>query len=476
MLAVACLAQFVFILDVSVVNVALVPLETDLQVGAATLPLVAAVYAATFGGVLLLGGRLADQGRARTVFVTGLTLFAVSSALCGAAWEPAVLITGRAAQGVGAGLASPAALALLTIRYADGAARDRALAVWAAVAAAGGAVGLVLGGVLTTGFGWRSVFFVNVPLVVLIVLAARRTIAADHARPSRSWAARVSAFAAGGGVVALVLGLSVLQAGRPIASVAALLAAGAVFLVVHRLIDRRSDQPLVPAALLGNRVVLAADLVTAALSAVVIGVNFFLALHLQGTLGLGPLTTGLAFLPITAVSAVTALGAGRLVGRVGAGRLLAAALATMAAGTAVLAATSTTAGSGGYPAVLPGMVLVAAGMGPGFTVGSIVATSGVPAGQQGAAGALLSTATQAGAAIGLALFSVLAAVPADRADGDRVGYLAMTLTAGLAAVLAFVVARTPVSERADVTPLPAHAASCLPGCAASTRRVRGTGS
>ena len=458
-LAVICLAQFVFILDVSVVNVALVPLETDLRVDAATLPLVAAVYAATFGGVLLLGGRLADRGRARQVFIAGLTLFAVSSAVCGAAWDPTVLVVGRAAQGAGAGLASPAALALLTTRYAEGPARDRALSVWAAVAAAGGAVGLVLGGLLTTGLGWRSVFFVNVPLVAVIVLAARAVITADRPGGSVSmtgvWS---SAALAGGGIVALVLGLSVLQAGQP--GAAAVLALGVVLLVVHRLRDRRSPQPLLAPVLIRNRVVVAADIVTAALSAVVLGVNFFLTLSLQGRLGLGPLTTGLAFLPITVVSAVTALGAARLVGRIGPARLLAAGMGSMAVGTVLLAVFAT----GGYPTVLPGMVLVAAGMGPGFAVGSIAATNGVPAEAQGAAGALLSTATQVGAAIGLAVFSVLAGAADDPIPGDRIGYAAMTVTAVAAGLVALGMR---ISTRPGrVASLPAHAAGCLPGCAA----------
>lgn len=470
LLVVVCLAQFVFILDVSVVNVALVPLRTDLGVGDATLPLVAAVYAATFGGVLLLGGRLADRDRTRTVFVTGLIVFAVSSALCGAAWDPGALVTGRAAQGIGAGLASPAALALLTVRYAEGAARDRALAVWAAVAAAGGAVGLVLGGALTTGLGWRSVFFVNVPLVAVIVAAALRVIPADRNPQPAGRSAWASAACAGGGMVAVVLGLSMAPEHRSVATVGALLLAGAVLVVVHRVVDRRSAQPLIPAALLRNRVVLAADAVTAALSAVVLGVNFFLAVQLQGRLGLGPMTTGLAFLPITAVSAATALAAARLVGRLGAGRLLALALSVMAIGAALLSV----AGDG-YWAVLPGMVLVAAGMGPGFTVGSIAATGGVPAQQQGAAGALLSTATQIGAAVGLAVFGVLAALPADPADGARLAYLAMTLTAALAALLAVTVLRTPQLRRSAVTPVPAHAASCLPGCATPDRVLRPRG-
>ncbi len=178
-LSALCAAQFVMILDVSVVNVALVPLAADLGAAPGDLQLVASAYAATFGGLLLIGGRLADAGHRRSVFLAGLVLFAAASTLCGAAWSVQVLVTGRALQGVGASMASPAALSLLTTVFVEGRERNRALGTWAAVAAAGGAAGLVVGGVLTDTLGWRTVFLVNVPIILSTVRLSLRVIPRD---------------------------------------------------------------------------------------------------------------------------------------------------------------------------------------------------------------------------------------------------------------------------------------------------------
>jgi len=322
-LAVLCVAQFVLILDVAVVNVALVPLAGDLGVAADGLQVVASAYAACFGGVLLLGGRLADGGRRRRTFLAALVLFGVASLVCGAAGSVAVLVAGRAAQGLGAALASPAALSLLTTTFA-GAARDRALGTWAAVATAGGAAGLLAGGILTDLAGWRSVFLVNPPIIAAVVLVGLRLLAAD--RPAAA-APRIPVgpgLAAACAVVLLVGGLGVLEADGPSGLAVAALTGAVVAGTAFALLDRRAAHPLLPPDLLRSRSVLAANGVTALMSAVVLGVNFFLAVHLQGRLGLGPVATGLAFLPITAVSAVSATAAALLVARRGPRPLLVA--------------------------------------------------------------------------------------------------------------------------------------------------------
>ena len=457
-LAVLCVAQFVLILDVAVVNVALVPLAGDLGVAADGLQVVASAYAACFGGALLLGGRLADSGRRRTTFLVGLVLFAVASLVCGGAGTVAVLVAGRAAQGLGAALASPAALSLLTTTFA-GAARDRALGTWAAVAAAGGAAGLLAGGILTDLAGWRSVFLVNPPIIAAVVLVGRRLLPAD--RPV-SAGARIPVgpgFAAACAVVLLVGALGVLEADGPPGVAAAALAGAVVAAAAFALLDRRAAQPLLPPDLLRSRSVLAANGVTALMSAVVLGVNFFLAVHLQGRLGLGPVATGLAFLPITAVSAASATAAARLVARRGPRALLVAGMVAMTAGCGLLA---TLPADGGYlTAVLPGMVLVAAGMGPGFAVGAIAATSGVVQTEQGAAAALLSSSTQVGAAVGVALLGVLAAAASDPAAGTRTAFLAMAVAAAVAAACALAL---PARVAAHPPLAPTHDAVRRPGC------------
>jgi MFS transporter, DHA2 family, lincomycin resistance protein len=378
-LATLCAAQFVFVLDVAVVNVALVPLAADLGVDPFRLQVLGWSYAATFGGLLLLGGRVADGGRRRGAFVAGLVVFALASLLCGAAPSVPALVAGRLLQGAGAALASPAALSLLAAVYTDERSRARALGVWAGVAAAGGAAGLVLGGLLTSHWGWRWVFLVNLPVVAAVVLAARAT----------------------------------LPPGRP------------------PYVSWREADPLLPADVRALRSTRLANAMTALMSMTVIGTNFFLAVHLQQRIGLTALQTGLAFLPLTAVSAATASLSARVVGAVPVGRLLAIGMGTMAVGAGWLA---TLPADGGYlRGVLPGMVLVAAGMGPGFGLGTLAALADVPSRHHGSAAALLATSTQLGAAVGLVALEAVSATAVDGADGLRRAFLAMTAASLLAA-------------------------------------------
>lgn len=480
MLGVLCVAQFVLILDVAVVNVALVPMARDLGAAPEELQAVASVYAACFGGGLLLGGRFADSGRRRGTFVAGLVLFAFASLLCGAAWNTPSIVAGRALQGLGAALASPAALSLLTTTFREGVARDRALGIWASVAATGAAAGLLAGGLLTELVGWRSVFLVNPPIIVAVVLLAVRVLPAGRREVPGPHVPVGSGLAAAAAVVLLVGGLGVIETGGSVWLGSAALAAAAMSISVFIAVDHRVPDPLVPRALWRSRSVLAANAVTGLMSAVVLGVNFFLAVHLQDRLGLGPVGTGLAFLPITVVSAFCAVSAARLVARTGTRPLLAAGMASMVLGCGLLALLP--AQGAYFTAVLPGIVLVAAGMGPGFAVGSIAATTGVPAYQQGAAAALLSASTQVGAAVGLAglgVVSALAGSTADPAQGSRAAFAAMAFAAVLAvaAALALPAGRPAPADDDSVGPavpasppplVPAQAASCLPGCTSPT--------
>lgn len=359
----------------------------------------------------------------------------------------------RAAQGVGGALVSPAALSLLTTLFAEGPARNRALAVWSALAAGGGAAGLLLGGVLTDLAGWRWVFFVHVPVGVAVVVAALRLLPAGERQRGRVDMA--GAVAGTAGLMALVYGLS--------GGGAALLLVGAVLLAAFVAIERRAAEPLVPFSLFRLRSLVGANLATFFLSAVILGANFFLTLHFQGVRGYSPLVTGLAFLPLTVASALASGVAARLVSRLGARELLLAGMAALAAGSLLLSRLSP--GGSFLVGVLPGMLLVAVGLGVGFTVGTLAATAGVEARQQGAASGVFNTSQQVGAGIGLA---VLAAVAG--ADGFRVAFLAMAgcALAGALAVAALI-REIPAATGAVPAGGTAHTVQCLPAVTQVTR-------
>lgn len=468
-LTLLCSAQFLLILDVAVVNVALPSVQDDLGLSGVALQSVVSAYTLAFGALLLLGGRAADRLGRRRVFVAGLTVFVVGSVLYGAAGSGSVLVAARAVQGVGAALVSPAALALLPALYPEPRARTRALGIWSALAAAGGAAGLVLGGLLTGAVGWRAVFLVNVVGLVAVVAAPR--VLPEPTRPAGGPVDAAGGLLATLGSLALVVGVTEGgRAGFGSPAAVALLAGAALALLGLVVVEARARDPLVPAALLRSRPAVGADLTAFLVSPVVVGVNFFLTLHLQRVLGLSPWGTGLAFLPLTVISAATSLAAPAAVARWGARTVLTAAVLLLAAGTALLVPITP---QSGYPAgVLPGLVLVALGLGPVFTVTAVVATAGVPDAQQGAAAGVLSTAQQLGGSLGLAVLAVVATTSADRGpggdaltDGAGAAFAVMTgLGLVAAAVAATTAGRGVPGGRPPPVPVPATvAASTLPG-------------
>jgi len=333
---------------------------------------------------------------------------------------------------------SPAALSLLTTIFPEGRARDQALGVWSALAAGGGAAGLLLGGVLTGLVSWRWVFLVNVPVGALVLVFSPRALPAG--RPvggGRIDAA--GAVAATGGLVALVYGLDRGgQEGFGTGSVIALLAAAAILLAAFVAIERRAREPLLPFGLFRRPTLAGANLATLLLSAVILGVNYFLTLYFQQVLAYSPVETGLAFLPMTLVAALASGVAARLVGRAGARGLLAVGMVALCAGAALL---GQIAPRDGYLGALPGMLLVAVGLGLGFTVGILAATAGVDARQQGVASGIVGTSQQVGGAIGLAVLTAVAGAvtgsahgPLSQAltDGFRVAFLVAAGFAGVA--------------------------------------------
>ena len=412
-LALLCAVQFMVVLDVSVVNLALPSVAADLGFSEAGLQWIVSVYALTFGGFLLLAGRAADLFGRRRFFMVGLALFTLSSLACGLAPSPTALVVARAAQGLGAAVVSPAALSLLTTTFREGEERNRALGFFGAVAAGGGSAGLLLGGAIVGSLGWEWVFFVNVPIGAAAIALAPVLLRESRDRSGAARLDLLGALTVTAGLVLLVFGLSRVEGvgfGSP--QVLLALALAVALVAAFRIIEGRVAAPLVPFRVFRSRTLTGANLVVLASSAVVGGMTFFAALYMQVVLGYSPFANALAFLPITLlIMGISTLGA-RLIGRVGIKPMMVAGMASLTAGMLLLSRLPV---DGAYLSdLLPGFLFFAAGMGLTFTTSIIAATAGVSDAEQGLASGLVNTAQQVGTALGLA---VLATVAAARTGG-----------------------------------------------------------
>src|SRR5215467_9564451 len=366
-------------------------------------------YALAFGGLLLLGGRLSDLVGRRRMLIIGLVGFAAASALGGAATSFAVLVIGRGAQGAFGAMLAPAALSTLTVTFTDPAERGKAFGVYGAIAGGGGAVGLLLGGVLTEYLSWRWCLYVNVILAVVAVAGAVRLLASYPRDPDVriDWLGTVLVVA---GLVAVVYGLSEADtAGWGAPATVALLAAGVVLLAAFVLVERRVAHPLLPLRIVLNRFRGGAYLAIGLSAIGVFGIFLFLTYYLQLTLAYSPVKSGLAFLPmIAAIIAASTTSSGVLMPRVGPRPLIPVGLLIAAGGLAILAAQLGLRTS--YPAwILPALVLVGAGLGVVFGCALNTATYGTGAADAGVAAALVNTNQQVGGSIGTALLNTLAA-------------------------------------------------------------------
>ena len=293
LLVVVCAAQFMMVLDVLIVNVALPEMGRDLDVAPTDLQWVVTAYALTFGGFLLPAGRAGDVYGRRRLFVAGVVVFSVASLVAGLAEDLGILVGARAAQGLGGALVSPAALALLVASFAEGPERNRALGIWGSVAAGGAASGVLLGGILTDVAGWAWVFFVNVPIGTAVVAGAVAVLPDDHAGGGRLDA--TGAATATVALVSLVFGLTrIEQAGLTDVSATVPLAIAAGLATVFVAVERRNPEPLVPPSFLRRATVLGGDAVGACVSAGVVAMPFFGTLYLQNVLDFSPIATGLA--------------------------------------------------------------------------------------------------------------------------------------------------------------------------------------
>ncbi|QFG22387.1 MFS transporter [Actinomadura sp. WMMB 499] len=403
-LVLACAAQFMVVLDVSVVNVALPAIQDDLGFAAADLPWVAGAYTLTFAGFLLLGGRLADLAGARRTLLLGLLLFCLPSLVGGLAPAPGVLIAARAAQGIGAAVLAPATLTIITTTIPEGPRRTRALAVWTAVGLAGGAAGNLVGGLLTEALSWRWILLVNVPVGLAAAVLARRVPDGRRGRARRLDVPGAAVATAG----LALLAFGVMRAGSrgwTDAGTAGALGGAAVLLAALALIEARgAADPLVPPRLLRSRAIGLGNVLTLLAGACFqVPMWYFLTLYMQDVLGFTALEAGLGFLPHTLLTLLVGLHVTpRLMRRVDDRALVAAGAAVAAAGFLWQSAAAAD-GTGSYARdVLGPAVLVSIGGGLLNTPLTATVTAGVAARDAGAASGLLNTAKQVGGAVGLA--------------------------------------------------------------------------
>ncbi|MCM2394152.1 MFS transporter [Streptomyces albipurpureus] len=409
-LTVALIVQFLVALDMSVVNVALPDMRDDLGFTPDGLQWVVGAYALTFGGLLMLGGRLTDIAGRRRILIAGLVIFGAASLIGGLVQSPGQLIAARAAQGIGAAALAPGAFTLITVTYPPGPERSKALGLWGMAGAAGGAFGVLAGGLLTDAAGWRAVMLVNVPIVVFALFGVVR--AALPAAPERGSAPRLDiagALLVTGGMSLLVLGVTRTEdAGWGAPSTLLTLSASAALLIAFALVERRVRQPLLRLGLLANRPVLGANLFSLLLSSAQFASFYFCSLYMQQVLEYGASTTGVAFLPFCAGVVAGSLIGTRAVAVVGIRLLLVAGGLLGAAGVAGFALTAVPDGSFAYSILWPSL-LGSVGIGLCFIPLGTAATKDVISTEAGMASGLLNSSRQIGGSLGLAILVTVAA-------------------------------------------------------------------
>lgn len=407
-LAILALAQFMVVLDVSIVNVALPSIAKELHFTPNNLQWVVTAYTLTFGGFLLMGGRAADLFGRRKVFITGVTFFAFMSLLCGIAQTETQLIVARALQGLAGAIMSPSALSIVLAEFTEGKERNKAMGVWAGVAAGGAAAGVLLGGILTQYLDWRWNFFVNVPVGIFVVLASSRLLPHFMNEEKRPRLDLPGALLATSGLMSLVFGLSkVPTSGWDSTTVWGFIALGIALLIGFVINEWKTKEPLMPLRIFEIRNVAGGNLAFLGIACSLFSMFFFLTLYLQGVLGYSPVKAGLSFLPITFIIGATSAVVSNLVGKVGYKPFLTAGPLVLASGLFTLSHILVVNGTY-WKNVFPGLALCALGMGLTFVSGTLAATSGVPKHFAGLASGILNTAQQVGGAMGLAVLSAVA--------------------------------------------------------------------
>jgi EmrB/QacA subfamily drug resistance transporter len=403
-----CAVQFLDVADSSIMNVALPSIRRDLGFSVQNLQWVLSGYLVTYGGLLLLGGRAGDLLGRRRLLVSGTALFATCSLAGGLAVSAGMLVGARLGQGAGAAMMAPAGLSILTTTFSQGTDRSRALGVWGAVSGLAAAAGVFLGGVLSQGPGWRWVLFVNLPVCALIVVGATRLLPAER---HRAWPANFDipgAVLATTGMLLLVYALvRAPQQGWASARTIGELAAAGLVLAAFAVTELRRRGPLFPFSIFRIRGLAAADATQMIAFAGFVSVFFFLTLYMQNVLGYSPIRGGAAYLPVTAGIVVAAGISSRLFARIGTRPVIVAGALIAAGGIYYLSGIPV---HGTYPAsLLPGLVIMAIGIGAVLVAVTTAANAGVPPDQAGLAAGLLAASQQLGTALGLAVFTAIAA-------------------------------------------------------------------
>ena len=406
-LVLVCLAQFMVILDATVVNVALPSIQKDLEMSEADLQWVVNSYTLIFGGFLLLGGRAGDLIGRKRLFLVGLVIFTLASLLNGLAPSSTFLILARGLQGLGGALISPAALSIVTTTFKEGAERTKAMGVWSGIAAGGGAVGLLLGGVLTDLLSWPWVFFVNLPVgIAAFVLAARYVPESKDEKSHRAFDV-AGAITVTAGLTTLVYGIvKAEQKGWASLHTLGFGAVAFAFLGAFLVIEHRSAEPLVRLRFLAQRTIRSANLVMLVVAAGLFAMFYFNSLYVQRVLDYSPIQAGLAFVPFTVGIVIGAGLSQTLVRTIG---LRSVAMIGLVLGTVgMLLLLRLDVGGNYWIDLLPSIMVMSIGMGLTFVPVTLIATSGIDAGDAGLASGLLNTAQQIGGALGLAILSTLA--------------------------------------------------------------------
>ncbi len=456
-LALLCMTQFMVVLDASIVNIALPSIGEEVGISQENLSWVVNGYVLTFGGFLLLGGRLADLLGRRLIFMTGLVIVAVASLFAGFATSEGALVAARAAQGLGAAIIAPSALSIVTTIFRDGSERNKALGAWGAVAGSGGAAGVLLGGVLTDGLGWEWVMWVNVP-VALVVLALTPGLIPESRSESQTRHFDLA------GAVTVTAGLSLLvyaivdaeSAGWGSTQTIGLLAVAIALLGVFTAIELRSHAPLVPFGIFRKRTLTGANVVGLMVGGSLFAMFFFITLYMQQVLDYSAIKAGLSYLPLSVAIIVSAGVASQLVTKIGFKPVLAVGMGLVAVGLVWFSQVSV---SGGFTTDILGPSLLAAvGLGFAFVTTTIAAVSGIEDREQGLASGLINTSQQIGGALGLAVLATVAtsrtddavaeaggdpaALPAALVEGFQSAFLGAALIAAIGLVLTLVMIRS----------------------------------
>jgi EmrB/QacA subfamily drug resistance transporter len=407
-LVLVCVAQFMVVLDATIVNVALPSIQTGLHFSPTSLQWIVNVYTLFFGGFLLLGGRASDLFGRQRLFMAGLAVFTAASLVNGIATSSNILIGGRALQGLGAALVSPAALSIVTTTFAEGRERTRALGIWSSIAAGGGAVGLLLGGLLTDTLSWRWVFFVNLPVGLVAFLLAARYIANTRAEQRPETVDVAGATSVTAGLLVLVYDIVKAQqygwtSGRTLGLAVVAVALLAAFVAI----EARSKAPLIRLGIFRVRSLTSANVAMLFVMSGLFGMFYFASIYVQEILHYSPLKAGVAFVPITFGIVIGAGLAQQLIRMVGVRAVPIAGIAMAAAGLILLSRIPT---HGTYLRDLfPGLAVMSIGMGLAFVPVTLIATTNIESADAGLASGLFNTSQQVGGALGLAILSSFAA-------------------------------------------------------------------